>query len=292
MRALLRFLAGLVIGSVYLLGSAAVGFILYEEFGWLQPLVIMAMIALLILDVTALLNFPRSINFGLFFPQILAIFALAFFLLREEVALFLSDDFVYRSCVGNPDHVQGASDCGKLLEKLETKGGFVLKEIEGTSGDYWLAEILSYRGRHLIRDGKLEEGKADFARALLLPEGNAVTVNNLAEAGYTRQDLFSGDYDLALGAMADDARCIASSALLNKNEDAVKFSAQVSRQRLRAVNFCRLSIGKDETACEEIVQRKMSSILTLSNRLYTNRPRDEVVRDHARCMQQQTGSSE
>jgi len=47
-------------------------------------------------------------------------------------------------------------------------------------GDYWLAEILSYRGRHYIRDNQIEKGKADFARALLIPaRSNPLQQGNL-----------------------------------------------------------------------------------------------------------------
>ncbi len=174
MVAFFRFIAGLLIGTIYVLGSAAVGYIVFEQFGFIFQLVIAAVVVLLLLNITALSSFPRSVTSGLMVPQIAILMGLAFLYAKKELSLYFTDDFAYRSCVGNFDHKRGIADCTALLSKLETKGHFVLKEIENTKGDYWLAEVLSYRGRHLIKDKQLDLGKADFSRALLLPDGEAV----------------------------------------------------------------------------------------------------------------------
>lgn len=278
-----RFIAGLFIGMVYVIGSAAVGYILFEEFRFIYPLVIAAVLVLLVLNLTAFTNFPRAIVFGLLTPQIIVAMGIGGFFLNKEVALYFTDDFAYRSCVGNFDNKQGVEDCTKLLVKLETKGQFVLKEIENTRGDYWLAEVLSYRGRHYIRDKQLELGKADFARALLLPDGVAVTVNNLAEAGFTRSDIFQRDYETVLGSMAADARCLAAASKLQLKQEASQFSALVSSKNLEAVKLCRLSTGREEENCEQIVGGRMKSIISLSNRIFVDTPQPELQAEYALC---------
>lgn len=282
----IRFLAGLFIGIIYVTGSAAIGYILFEEFRFIYPLVIAAVAVLAVLNFTAFTNFPRTISFGLLTPQIIVAMGVGGFFLNKEAALYFTDDFAYRSCVGNFDNKQGVDDCTKLLVKLETKGEFVLKEIENTRGDYWLAEILSYRGRHYIRDNKIELGKADFARALLLPQGVAVTVNNLAESGFTRSDIFQRDYDLLLDTMAKDVRCLAAASKLEKTREATQFSNLVSSKNLEAIKLCRLSTGREEADCEQIVDGRMKSIISLSNRIYIDTPQEELLSEYALCKPQ------
>ena len=286
MAAFFRLIAGFLIGTIYVVGCAAVGFIIYEQFGFVYQLVVAAVVVLLLLNITSLTSFPRSITTGLMIPQIAVLMGLAFLYTKEELTLYFTDDFAYRSCVGNFDHKKGISDCTILLGKMETKGHIVLKEIENTKGDYWLAEVLSYRGRHYIRDKQLDLGKADFARALLLPEGEAVTVNNLAEAGYTRSDIFQQDYEKLLGNMASDARCLSAASKLGKTGVAEKFSSKVSSKTLDAVELCRLSTGRDEAACDKIVDGRMRSIISLSNRFYVATSKEELNSDLNLCQSQ------
>ena len=283
MASFFRFLAGLLIGIIYVVGAAAVGYILFEEFGFIYPLVIAAVIVLLLLNITAFTSFPRSITNGLLVPQIAVLMAVGFLYAKEELALYFTDDFAYRSCVGNFNNKRGIADCTVLLNKLETKGNIVLKEIENTSGDYWLAEVLSYRGRHYIRDKQLELGKADFSRALLLPDGVAVTVNNLAEAGYTRSDIFQRDYEAMLDNMSSDARCLAAASKLGQKQDATRFSSAVSSKKLDAVKLCRLSTGREEANCDQIVSDRISSIISLSNRFYVDATKEELRSDLNLC---------
>ena len=283
MAAFFRFLAGLLIGIVYVVGAAAVGYILFEEFGFIYPLVIAAAIVLLLLNVTAFTSFPSSITNGLLVPQIAVLMAVGFLYAKEELALYFTDDFAYRSCVGNFNNKKGIADCTILLNKLETKGNIVLKEIENTGGDYWLAEVLSYRGRHYIRDKQIERGKADFSRALLLPDGMAVTVNNLAEAGYTRSDIFQRDYDMILDNMSSDARCLAAASKLGQKQYATQFSSAVSSRKLDAIKLCQLSTGRDEADCDRIVSGRISSIISLSNRFYVESSREELRSDLKLC---------
>ena len=283
MVSLIRFLAGLFIGIIYVVGSGAIGYILFEQFGMLISLIIAGLVAAFILDLTAIINFPRAITYGLLTPQMTVLMGLGFLFAEKELALYFTDDFAYRSCVGNFDHKKGIKDCTFLLDKLDNTGSFVLKEIENTSGDYWLAEVLSYRGRHYIRDKKIDLGKADFSRALLLPEGAAVTVNNLAEAGFTRSDIFKRDYDRILDNMASDARCLAVASKLGKETDASNFSALVSSKNLDAIKLCRLSTGREEANCDVIVSGRMRSIISLSNRFYVDTPRDELHSDLRLC---------
>ncbi len=284
MAAFFRFIAGLLIGIVYVVGVAATGYILFEEFGFIYPLVIAAIIVLLLLNITAFTSFPRPISSGLLVPQIAVLMGVGFFYGKEELTLYFTDDFAYRSCVGNFNNKQGIADCSVLLSKLETKGHIVLKEIENTSGDYWVAEVLSYRGRHYIRDKQLELGKADFSRALLLPDGEAVTVNNLAEAGYTRSDIFQPDYNRILDNMSSDARCLAAASKLGQKQDASKYSSSVSSKKFDAIKLCRLSTGSEEASCYQIISDRISSIISLSNRFYVNASKAELSSDLSTCI--------
>ncbi len=279
----IRFIAGLLIGTIFVLGCGAIGYILFEEFGQIKLLIMSAIVVVILLDITAITSFPRAITIGLAVPQITVLMGLGLFYANKELSLYFTDDFAYRSCVGNFDHKQGAIDCTSMLNKLETKGRIVLKEIEDTSGEYWIAEMLSYRGRHYIRDGQTELGKKDFADALLLPDGIAVTVNNLAEAGFTRSDLFQRDYENTLSDMSGNARCMASASKLNKKEDALQFSNSVSSKTSIAIKLCRISSGRDEADCEMIVNDRMKSIITLSNRFYADANLKEIKADHDKC---------
>lgn len=283
MIAFIRFFAGLFLGCIFVAGSGAIGYIVYEEFGLLQQLIIAAIIILLVLNITAITSFPRSITTGLVTPQIALMMGLAFFYSREELAIYFTDDIAYRSCVGNLDNKVGALDCTKLLKKLETKGHIVLKEIEDTKGEYWIAEVLSYRGRHYLRDGQTQLGKADFARALSLPQGVAVTVNNLAEAGYTRSDLFKPDYEAMLAGMAKDARCLSVASKLDKKTEAEKFSSSVSSNTLEAIKLCKLSTGRDEETCDSLVNERIRSVISLSNRFFVNASKEELQSDYQQC---------
>jgi len=284
MAVFLRFIAGLFLGCMFVLGTGAIGYILFEEFGLLTRLVIAAMAAFAVLNITAITSFPKSINFGLITPQIALLMTVGFLYSEEELAVYFTDDLAYRSCVGNFDNKVGIADCTNLLNKLETKGHITLKEIENTSGDYWLAEILSYRGRHYLRDRQIDEGKSDFARALLLAEGEAVTVNNLAEAGFTRSDIFQPDYDRMLADMATDARCLSAASQLSRQQEAVRFSASVSSRTLEAIRLCRLSTGRDEVGCDKIVNDRMRSIISLSNRFLVKASREELEADYRQCV--------
>ncbi len=283
MAAFFRFIAGLLIGTLYVCGGAAIGYILFEEFGLIAQLLAAAIVAVLLLDITALTSFPRSITIGLIVPQIALLMGLGFFYANKELSFYFTDDFAYRSCVGNFDHQQGIEDCSVLLMKLETKGHIVLKEIENTKGDYWLAEVLSYRGRHYIRDKQIELGKVDFARALLLPDGEAVTVNNLAEAGFTRSDIFQPDYDQLIKQMSSDARCLAAASKLGNKADATQFSRTISSKTHDAIKYCRLSTGREEADCDKIIDRRVRSIISLSNRFYVDASKDELNSDFKLC---------
>lgn len=284
MIAFLRFIAGIIIGTVFVVGCGAIGYIVFEQFGFLVPLVIAGTITLLLLDFTAVTSFPKAITAGLIVPQITLLMGLGLLYADKKLSLYFTDDFAYRSCVGNFDHEQGISDCTSLLAKLESKGHIVLKEIENTGGDYWLAEVLSYRGRHYIRNKQIELGKTDFARALLLPDGVAVTVNNLAEAGYTRSDLYEQDYQNLLSRMSENSRCMASASKLNKTDDALKFSNSVSSKTLDAIKLCRLSTGREEIDCERKVNENMRSIISLANRFYVNASQAELKEDFDLCL--------
>lgn len=280
----LRFIAGLFIGTIFLVGVGAAGYILFEEYGLLQRLIIIAIAIVLVLNITAFTSFPRSINIGLVTPQIALLMGVGFFYSSEQFKFYFSDDSAYRSCVGNSEHEQGIKDCTLLLNKLEKTGRISLKEIENTQGDYWIAEMLSYRGRHYIRNKQLDLGKADFARALFIPEGVAVTVNNLAEAGFTRSDLFNSDYEITLSSMSENARCMASSARLDKQDEAVKFSSAVSSKTQDAIRFCQLTTGREETDCDVIVNKRIRSIISLSNRIYAEATDKELKYDFAQCL--------
>jgi len=286
MAAFFRFISGILIGTIYVVGSAAVGYIIFEQFGVIVPLVVAAVIVLLLLDITAFTSFPRTITNGLLVPQIAVLMALGFLYAKEELSLYFTDNIAYRSCVGNFDNKQGAADCTALLAKLETKGHIVLKEIENTKGDYWLAEILSYRGRHYIKDKQVKKGKSDFARALFIPEGVAVTVNNLAEAGYTRSDLFKRDYDSLLEQMSSDARCLSAASKLGKQKEATLYSKTISARNQEAVKFCRLSTGREEADCDKIIDSRVRSIISLSNRFYVEASDEELIADLKLCKPQ------
>lgn len=283
MVAFLRFFAGALIGTIYIVGAAAAGYIIFEQFGIIAPLVAAAIVILLLLNITAFTSFPRSVTNGLLVPQITLLMGLGFLYAKEELALYFTDDVAYRSCVGNFDNKKGATDCTVLLMKLETKGHIVLKEIENTKGDYWLAEILSYRGRHYIRDKQIEKGKADFARALLLPEGVAVAVNNLAEAGFTRSDIFQKDYDSLLEKMSANARCLAAASKLGKQQEATRYSRAISSSKAEAIKLCRLSTGREEADCDKIIDSRVRSIISLSNRFYVEATEEELAADLKLC---------
>lgn len=283
MAAFFRFLAGVLIGTIYIVGSAAAGYIIFEQFGIIVPLVVAAIIILLLLDVTAFSSFPRAITNGLLVPQIALLMGLGFLYAKEELSLYFTDDIAYRSCVGNFDNKKGIADCTVLLMKLETKGHIVLKEIENTKGDYWLSEILSYRGRHYIRDKQIEKGKADFARALLIPEGVAVTVNNLAEAGFTRSDIFQRDYETILEEMSADARCLSAASKLGKQQEATRYSRAISSKNQDAIKLCRLSTGREEADCDKIIDSRVRSIISLSNKFYIEASYEELLADLKLC---------
>lgn len=283
MAAFFRFLAGVLIGTIYVVGSAAVGYIIFEQFGMMSELIVAAVVVLVLLNITAFTSFPRSITNGLLVPQITVLMGLGFFYGEKELSLYFTDDIAYRSCVGNFDNKQGVEDCTILLMKLETKGHIVLKEIENTKGDYWLAEILSYRGRHYIRDKQIEKGKADFARALLIPDGVAVTVNNLAEAGFTRSDIFQRDYDVLLEKMSASARCLSVASKLGKQSEATSYSKAISVRTQEAVKLCRLSTGRDEADCDKIIDGRVRSIISLSNKFYVEASDEELVADLKMC---------
>ena len=283
MIAFFRFVSGVLIGTIYVVGVAAVGYILFEQFGILAPLIAAAIVAFFLLDITAITSFQRSITIGLLVPQIALLMGVGFFYGKKELSLYFTDDFTYRSCVGNFDHEQGIADCSILLMKLETKGYIVLKEIEDTKGDYWLAEVLSYRGRHYIRNKQVELGKSDFARALLLPDGVAVTVNNLAEAGFTRSDIFQKDYEALVKKMSADARCLAAASKLGKQRDATRYSKAISSRNQDAIKLCRLSTGREESDCDKIIDSRVRSIISLSNRFYVEANDDELAADLKLC---------
>lgn len=283
MTGVLRFLAGVFLGIVFLVGTGSAGYILFEEFGQLDRLIAAGVAIVVILNITAITSFPRSINIGLATPQLALLMAGVFFFSSEKLELYFSDDIAYRSCVGNRNHEQGIKDCTQLLNKLETRGKITLKEIENTQGDYWIAEMLSYRGRHYIRNRQIDLGKADFQRALLIPEGVAVSVNNLAEAGFTRSDLFSSDYESIMMDMSENSRCMASASKLGQSNVALEFSEAVSTRTLEAIKLCRVSTGMEEKACEMKVNDRIRSIISLSNRFYTNASDEEMKADLAQC---------
>lgn len=283
MVAFFRFFAGVLIGTIYIVGAASAGYIIFEQFGIIAPLVVAAIIILLLLNITAFTSFSRSVTNGLIVPQIALLMGLGFLYSKKELSVYFTDDIAYRSCVGNFDNKQGASDCTVLLMKLETKGYIVLKEIEDTKGNYWLAEILSYRGRHYIRDKQIEKGKADFARALLIPEGVAVTVNNLAEAGFTRSDIFQQDYDRLLEKMSANARCLSAASKLGKQQEATGYSRLISSSNQQAIKLCRLSTGREEPDCDKIIDSRVRSVISLSNRFYVEATEEELAADIKLC---------
>jgi len=110
----------------------------------------------------------------------------------HRVPYWLSDEPNYRACVAN-DFNRGVPACTRLLGLLAKGRVLDLNAAENVSGDYWVAEILSYRGRHYIRNGKLEKGREDFRRAFELRPGDFAILNNLAEAGYTKDQLFADE---------------------------------------------------------------------------------------------------
>lgn len=283
MAAFFRFFAGVLIGTIYIVGAASAGYIIFEQFDIIAPLVAVAIGILFLLNITAFTSFPRSVTNGLLVPQIALLMGLGFLYSKKELSVYFTDDIAYRSCVGNFDNKQGASDCTVLLMKLETKGHIVLKEIENTKGDYWLAEILSYRGRHYIRDNQIEKGKADFARALLIPEGVAVTVNNLAEAGFTRSDIFQQDYDRLLEKMSANARCLSAASKLGKQQEATRYSRAISSSNQQAIKLCRLSTGREEADCDKIIDSRVRSVISLSNRFYVKATEEELAADIKLC---------
>ena len=103
----------------------------------------------------------------------------------------VSDEPAYRACIGEPGE-KGIAACTGLLETLYGGGRLILKDIDDAKGEYWIAEIHSYRGRNHLRNGQIGLGRADFQAALELRPGDFVILNNLAEAGYTPETLFSG----------------------------------------------------------------------------------------------------
>jgi len=112
----------------------------------------------------------------------------------HRVPYWLSDEPNYRACIAN-DFNRGVLACSRLLVLLANGEALDLNaaEAESVSGDYWVAEILSYRGRHYIRNGNLEKGREDFRQAFELRPGDFAILNNLAEAGYTKDQLFADE---------------------------------------------------------------------------------------------------
>lgn len=247
---LFHFLLGFVVAGIYLIGIGAVGYILYEHFQTLYVIIGAAILALIPLNILFFAYCPKPLKWGALIPQIAALGLAGYFVGGKEVTPFFTDDTAYRSCVGNFDHGQGVSDCTALIFKLENTGEIKLKDIENTKGDYWLAEMLSYRGRHYIRNDQFKFGKEDFARAFLLPQGGAVVAGNLAEAGFIRQELFEADYEKELAVL----RQLVREENVSSKESASNF---LIAQLGTAVMLCRLSTGREEDNCQQIIEQEV-----------------------------------
>jgi len=250
-RRVAQFILGFLFAGIYLIGIGVIGFILYEHFQTLYLIICAAIIALIPLNIMAFAYCPKILKWGALLPQIIALGLTIYFIGNKEVTPFFTDDIAYQSCVGNFDHGEGISDCTALIYKLENEGGIKLKDIENTKGDYWLAEMLSYRGRHYIRNNQHMFGKGDFARAFLLPEGGAVVAGNLAEAGFIRQELFEADYDKALAEL--------KALLVQENVRSQDEGSNFLKAHFRkTIELCRQSTGREEDNCREIVEKEIS----------------------------------
>jgi len=234
------------LAGIYLIGIGAVGYILYEHYEVLSLLIGAFLLVLVPINIVLFVYCPKWLKWGGIPPQLIAVSLLTYVVANKELVPIFTDDIAYRSCVGNLEHGQGISDCTALIFKLENKGEITLKEIENTKGDYWLAEVLSYRGRHYIRNDQFKFGKEDFTRAFLLPEGDAVVSGNLAEAGFTRQELFEADYEKELAKLLQLIEEEAVSSL----EGASNF---LIAQLGTAVEKCRLSSGREAKDCRAII---------------------------------------
>jgi len=244
-RKLFHFLLGFVLAGIYLIGIGAIGYILHQHFGKLYLVIVAGTVSLVPLNYVFMRYCPRLLKWGALLPQLIALGIAGYFIGNKEVTPFFTDDIAYRSCVGNFDHGQGISDCSALIFKLENEGGIQLKDIENTQGDYWLAEMLSYRGRHYIRNDQLQFGKEDFARAFLLPEGGAVVAGNLAEAGFIRQDLFEEDYQKSLVELS-------KLASQEKPESEDVLSQNLKTLLNESIDLCRQSTGREARDCRGI----------------------------------------
>jgi len=272
---------GFIISGLYLIGLCAIGYILYEEFFIVLPLVLAGVFAVFLFDFVAFDHFPPAMRKGVLLPQLLAMLVLAAVFIYKYGAVYLTDDFAYRSCIGNSDHVEGVEDCTKLIAKLESGDGFVLKDIPNTKGNYWLAEMLSYRGRHFLRDDKMQAGKDDFKRALLLPEGNAVTVNNLAEAGFTRGDIFQEDYDKSLDALQTVLFCEIAGFKLDSDPTALKNTVGLTVKE--AISMCVIATGQDQADCLAFMDGRARDTRVRAGRIYERAPRAAIESDFAQC---------
>lgn len=242
-----HFLLGFVLAGIYLIGIGAVGYILYEHYQTLYPIVALGLFALIPINLVVFYFCPSLLKWGSVIPQLIALGIVTYFIGNKEVAPFFTDDIAYRSCVGNFDHGEGISDCTALIFKLENEGAIKLKEIENTKGDYWLAEMLSYRGRHYIRNDQFKFGKEDFARAFLLPEGAAVVAGNLAEAGFTRQDMFEADYEKEFSVLK---QLVTEEKIASKEAASNFLIAQLES----VVELCSLSTGREKDNCQQLIE--------------------------------------
>jgi len=256
-RKLFHFVLGLITSGIYVFGIVTAGFLYYDHLLNLPsvqsvtlvnllPLLVLGIISFIPLLIVVFLYCPKFLKLGAIMPCAVAIGIAGYGISNKTVTPFLTDDVAYRSCVGNFEHAKGIADCTALIGKLENSGEIKLKDIDNTQGDYWLAEMLSYRGRHYIRHDQLQFGKEDFARAFLLPEGGAVVAGNLAEVGLVRQELFQPDYEKELSKLLE----------LIKEENVsslTEASNFLKAQLATAIEKCRLTTGREGDDCRQII---------------------------------------
>lgn len=204
------------------------------------------------------------------------------FWLQNKSAFFLNDNARYYSCVGNSRHAAGINDCTFLLAKLEHEGSFTLKDLGEVNGNYWLAELLSYRGRHYLRDGNREHGKADFKRAFRLQAGEAVVTNNLAEAGLLRDELFEAEQDAAIESIQTSVFCQVAGMLLGE-ENSDGYNDNVTSAHSTATNACVLSEGKPRSECQEITNERIKDTFYRAGRIFNPAPEESVRTEYAKC---------
>jgi len=86
--------------------------------------------------------------------------------------------------------------------------------------------------------------------------------------------------------MSSDARCLSAASKLGKQKEATLYSKTISARNQEAVKFCRLSTGREEADCDKIIDSRVRSIISLSNRFYVEASDEELIADLKLCKPQ------